>query len=462
MRKTCLVILTGLLYALAFPSYNLWPLIWIFAVPMFFVAEDLSLAHAFIFGLIAGIVAWSGSIYWIAYVIYEFGELNLLLSSFILFIFVVYLSIYFGVFSCIASGTLRSKHSIISLPGIWIILELLRSYALSGFPWGLAGHSQFPLKGLIQIAEFGGVYLISGIIMMANVAIYKAIKREFKPILLVIFVLTISFAWGNWRMDNLDITGKTLKVGIAQANISQEEKWLPEMITPTINIYSRLTKSALEMGADLIVWPETSCNFYLFRQWGPTSKIIGLSKRCNAHLLIGSPAYEDGKYFNRVWFIYSGKIYGYYDKVHLVPFGEYLPLASILQPIVGTLSQGISDFSKGKRFNTIDEAGILICFESIFPDMSRRLCKEKATYLVNVSNDAWFKTWATPEQHLQIAAFRAIENRRWLIRSVNHGISAFVDPFGRITASIGLLKEGVIIEEITKNLYITFYARYGP
>ena len=461
MRKVCLVVLTGLLYTLAFPSYNLWPLIWIFAVPIFFAAEDLPLSHAFIFGIMAGIVAWSGNIYWIAYVIHEFGGLNLFLASAILFIFVIYLSLYFGVFFSIASANIRAKHAIISLPGIWIILELVRTYALSGFPWTLAGHSQLPLKGLIQGAEFGGVYLISGIIMMANIAIYKAIKREFKPAFLVIFILAASFVWGSWRIENLDITGETLKAGIAQANISQEEKWLPEMITPTIDIYSKLTKSAVEKGADLIVWPETACNFYLFRMWQPTSRIIKLSRQCNAHLLMGSPANEDGKYFNRVWLIRSGRICGYYDKVHLVPFGEYVPLPCILEPIFGKIMQGVSDFSKASEFKPVDDIGVLVCFESIFPDMSRGLCRKKAAYLANVSNDAWFKTWATPEQHIQMAAFRAIENRRWLIRSVNHGISAFVDPFGRITKSIGLLKQGVIVEEITKNSYMTFYTKYG-
>jgi len=461
LRKVCLVVLTGLLYTLAFPSYNLWPLIWIFAVPIFFAAEDLPLSHAFIFGIMAGIVAWSGNIYWIAYVIHEFGGLNLFLASAILFIFVIYLSLYFGVFFSIASANIRAKHAIISLPGIWIILELVRTYALSGFPWTLAGHSQLPLKGLIQGAEFGGVYLISGIIMMANIAIYKAIKREFKPAFLVIFILAASFVWGSWRIENLDITGETLKAGIAQANISQEEKWLPEMITPTIDIYSKLTKSAVEKGADLIVWPETACNFYLFRMWQPTSRIIKLSRQCNAHLLMGSPANEDGKYFNRVWLIRSGRICGYYDKVHLVPFGEYVPLPCILEPIFGKIMQGVSDFSKASEFKPVDDIGVLVCFESIFPDMSRGLCRKKAAYLANVSNDAWFKTWATPEQHIQMAAFRAIENRRWLIRSVNHGISAFVDPFGRITKSIGLLKQGVIVEEITKNSYMTFYTKYG-
>jgi apolipoprotein N-acyltransferase len=210
-----------------------------------------------------------------------------------------------------------------------------------------------------------------------------------------------------------------------------------------------------------VVWPESSCNFYLFREWKPTSKVIELSQECPLPIVVGGAAYEDGKYFNREWLLISGNPYGYYDKVHLVPFGEYLPLSSLLQPFLGKMVQEVSDFSKGERLSPIGDMGVLICFESIFPDISRTLSKKGATYLVNTSNDAWFKTWATPEQDLQISGFRAIENRRWLIRSVNHGISAFIDPLGRITSSLGLLKEGVILEDIKKNSYLTFYTRYG-
>jgi apolipoprotein N-acyltransferase len=157
-----------------------------------------------------------------------------------------------------------------------------------------------------------------------------------------------------------------------------------------------------------------------------------------------------------------GKIEGIYDKVHLVPFGEYLPFAGILRPFFGNLTAEVGDFSAGTVVKPIDGIGVLICFESIFPDISRKLCKDGAGLLVNMSNDAWFKTWSTPEQHLQFLCFRAIETRRWVIRAVNHGISAIIDPHGRVVDRIGLLKEGMIVGDIQKIDYVSFYVRFGP
>ncbi|HHO76927.1 MAG TPA: apolipoprotein N-acyltransferase [Deltaproteobacteria bacterium] len=227
-------------------------------------------------------------------------------------------------------------------------------------------------------------------------------------------------------------------------------------------MYSRLTDEAVSAGAEVVVWPETACNFFLFRRWPESRRIIDLSLRHDARLVVGSPAYDEGRYFNRVWMLAGGEVEGYYDKVHLVPFGEYLPLAGLIQPFFGSLTQGVGDFSRAREPFPVDDIGVLICFESIFPGMTRELCTKGATFLVNASNDAWFRTWSTPRQHLIMAAFRTIESRRWLLRSVNHGISALVNPFGEVISRIGLLEEGVITGEITRTTFQSFYVRYGP
>ena len=148
--------------------------------------------------------------------------------------------------------------------------------------------------------------------------------------------------------------------------------------------------------------------------------------------------------------------------MHLVPFGEYLPLSEYLRPWFGNLTQGVSNFSAGPDIEPIEDNGVMICFESIFPGISRQLCNKGSTLLVNISNDAWFKTWSTPEQLLQITCFRAIETRRWIIRAVNHGISAMVNPYGEVVERIGLLKEGLIVHEVARNNYESFYVRFGP
>ncbi|MBN2298452.1 MAG: apolipoprotein N-acyltransferase [Deltaproteobacteria bacterium] len=464
MRRLVLAILAGLCYTLSLPAYELWPLAWFFAVPIFFLAREVeSPAEIFIYGIIAGIVAWAGTLYWIAYVMENYGGMSLVPAAFLLLLLISFLSLYFAVFAWGSQKLIRSRFAFLTIPGLWVLLELVRSYVpFSGFPWALAGYTQFPWKPFIQIAEFGGVYLISGIILMVNVAVYKALNRSCLPLVLSAAVLLAASVWGNYRMDTLTLEGEKLRVGIAQANIAQEEKWLPSMVEPTIDIYSRLTGEAVNAGAELVVWPETACNFFLFRKWPASQRIIDLSLTHDARLVVGSPAYDDGRYFNRVWLLKDGVVEDFYDKVHLVPFGEYLPLAGLIQPFFGSLTQGVGDFSRAREASPLDGIGVLICFESIFPGMTRTLCGKGATFLVNASNDAWFKTWSTPRQHLIMAAFRTVESRRWMLRSVNHGISAMVNPFGEVVSKIGLLEEGVITGEITRTSFQSFYVRYGP
>lgn len=466
MKRIVLAALAGLLYTLAFPTYNLWPAIWIFAVPLLFAIDGASPWEAFCYGMIAGLIAWGGTIYWLGYVMHIYGSLPLAVSALALLLLMTFLALYFGIFAVVAARSLHSRFAFLTLPGVWVLLELVRSYLFTGFPWALLGYSQFPVTPLIQLAEIGGVYLISGVIMMANLALYQCSRKEYKPVIVTGIVLVLCLAWGQWRLQTIDLDGRPLRVGIAQANIPQDQKWLEGMVGPTIDIYTRLTRKALAQGAEIVTWPETACNFYLFLQWIPTARIVGLSRETNADLLIGSPAVEvdqGDRYYNRIWLVNNGLIKGQYDKVHLVPFGEYVPLAWLLQPFIGKLTEGVSDFSKPRgKAVPIEDIGVLICFESLFPDMARDLCRDGAAYLVNASNDAWYKTWSAPEQLLKMSAFRSIETRRYLVRPVNHGISAVIDPMGRIIKSIGLLQEDAIVADIRKLSIQTFYTRFGP
>lgn len=466
MKRLLLASLAGLLYALSFPSYSLWPLAWIWAVPLLFLVSDSGKGEAFVYGMVSGMVAWAGILYWIAYVMNTYGGMGLLPASFLLLLLLFLLSLFFGAFAWLARRFIHSKISFILIPGAWVLLELVRSYVpFSGFPWALLGYSQLPWKPFVQIAELGGVYLVGGIVFMGNVAVYQALKRrELLPVLFCAVIVTNCALWGAWRMDNLDrpADAKPIRAAVAQANIPQDKKWMYEMVNPTIDIYSRLTRSAVKNGAEIVICPETSCPFFLFREWAPTSRILLLSQELGAKLVVGSPAYESGRYFNRMWLIEKGMIGGSYDKVHLVPFGEYLPLQGLIRPFFSGLTKEVGDFATARSPSPIGDVGAMICFESIFPGVTRDLCNKGASYLVNASNDAWFKTWSTPEQHLQMASFRAIESRRWLLRSVNHGISAIVDPKGRIVKQIGLLKEGVIVADITPHRTLTFYTRFGP
>ncbi len=464
MKHLYLAVLAGLLYAVSFPLYSIWPLAWVWAVPLLFLMKEVSAGQAFLYGMIAGVVAWSGVLYWIAYVMNTYGGMGLLPAAFLLLLLVAYLSLYFGAFVWLGRRFIHSRWAFLSIPGIWILFELIKSHLIfSGFPWALLGYSQYPWKSLIQVAEIGGVYLLSGIILMGNVAVYQALrKRELLPLVVSVLLVAVCASWGAWRMDSVFGSGEPVRAAVAQANVPQDQKWDDRLIGPTIDTYERLTREAVKQGAKVVAWPETSCPFFLFHEWPYTYRIISLSRSVDAKLVLGSPAFEEDRNFNRMWLLENGRIGGSYDKVHLVPFGEYLPLADLIRPFFSGLTKEVGNFTSARKPHPIGDIGVLICFESIFPGMTRDLSLQGATYLVNASNDAWFKTWSTPEQLLQISSFRAIESRKWILRSVNHGISAIIDPKGEAVEKIDLLQEDFITADIIPSRSITLYTRFGP
>lgn len=463
MRRIVFPAISGTLYFLAFPFFDLWPLAWVFAVPLFLAVDGAGTRQAVLAGLVAGLAAWAGCVYWIALVMSTYGGMSLFMATLLLLLLISYLTLYFVAFSWAASRVASSRYAVFILPGIWTGLELFRSYAIfSGFPWALLGHSQLPFSALAQAAEVGGVFLVSAVVMCGNVGVYQALRGKYAPLVLAAALAAACAGFGIWRMEGGGFDGTPLKAAAVQASVPQDQKWRPEKVDAVLETYLSLSRAAMDRGADLVVWPETACTFYLFRHWAPTMRVLELSKGNRVDLLVGSPAYEDGLFYNRAYLLRDAKIQGSYDKVHLVPFGEYLPLAGILRNWFSGLTAEVGDFSAGSAVEPIGDIGVLICFESIFPGISRELCAKGARLIVNMSNDAWFKTWSTPEQHLQQACFRSIETRRWLVRAVNHGVSAVVDPYGRVVQRIGLLQEGVAVQRIARIDYMSFYVRFGP
>ncbi len=465
MRRIFLSALAGLLYCLAFPAFDLWPLAWIFSVPLLFAVRQATPRQAFVCGMVSGLVAWAGVVYWIALVMSTYGGMGMPMAMTLLLLLIAYLALYFGAFAWAASRFSESRLAILVLPGIWTALELIRSYAVfSGFPWALLGHSQLTFTALAQIAELGGVFLISALVMTANVAIYQALRRQYAPLAVAAALVALSAGFGLWRMETAPFDGIPVKAAVVQGNVPQDQKWQPEKVNAILDTYLSLSRKAVEQGAELVVWPETACTFYLFRHWPQTLRVLNLSMGNSVGFLVGSPAYEeeDDRYLNRAYLLRNGRIEGFYDKVHLVPFGEYLPFASLLRNHFKNLTAEVGNFSAGTEVEPVADLGVLICFESIFPGISQRLCTKGARILVNMSNDAWFKAWSTPWQHLQFACFRSIETRRYLVRAVNHGISAVVDPYGRVVSQIGLLREGMIVHPVAGIDYLSFYVRFGP
>jgi apolipoprotein N-acyltransferase len=283
----------------------------------------------------------------------------------------------------------------------------------------------------------------------------------------------VTIAYGHFRLSRGSQVGdspKYLRTAIIQPNIDQSVKWDPAYQAKTISIYERLTRSSYGFGPELIVWPEAALPFFFQQDVKFASRVFSLAEESGAFLIFGSPAYKRvhsiTRYYNRAYLISpANKTPQYYDKIHLVPFGEYVPLKGLLS-FINRLVPAAGDFASGEEKGPMSHGGlstgVIICFEAIFPELARAHVRGGARILVNITNDAWFGMSSAPYQHLSMAAFRAVENKRPLVRAANTGISAYIDAQGKIVLWGGLFREEVLKASvnITKSP-LTFYTRFG-
>jgi apolipoprotein N-acyltransferase len=481
-KDTSLAALSGILLVLAFPPFDLEILSWVALVPWLWSIHHKSLSRAAFLSFIAGFIFFAGLIYWIYNVLTEYGHLPGWLSILFLILLVAYLALYFSFFGFllrrIADKTNLSEK--VFAPPHWVSLEYIRGFLLSGFPWELLGYSQFQTLPMVQIADITGVYGVSFVIILANVALYRsaltlthrAWKHAFKEILVPGLILALVGSYGLWKLSGLEKQGKPgrgYKVALIQGNIRQDIKWEPRFQEETLKIYSELTLQGKALEPDLIIWPETATPFFFQNTYPFQSRILELSRQMNAPLLFGAPAFDRRDsmiyHFNSAFLVSpEKKILGRYDKIHLVPFGEYAPFSGILgftRDIIGA----IGDFTSGKEVKTLSlpsgSFGVLICYEAIFPNLTRQFVGRGAQFLVNITNDAWFGKSSAPYQHLSMVTLRAVENRVSIARAANTGISALIDSSGRIVRSTDLFTREVLFGKIKINESSTFYTRWG-
>lgn len=476
-----LILFSTILYILSFPKFSWSFLGWVAFIPFFKALENKPARKRFKSGFLAGILSSLGIFYWVTYAMRHYGGLDTITSFSILFLMVLYLALYFGVFAWLW-GMFPPKDifSLLWAPSIWVGLEYIRTYLLSGFPWELLGHSQYNFLPIIQIAETTGVYGISFLIMLVNQTLYLLLwfnppfrnwSQKWKGAILTLSLVTLTLIFGYWSLSNQkqkDLQAPTLNVSVIQGNIDQSLKWNPAFQEETIRIYKDLTLQTLPKSPELVVWPETAVPFYFLNENHLTPVLFQLARETRAHLLFGSPAaaFRQGKihFYNRAYLLSPEGRLSFYDKVHLVPFGEYVPLRRFL-PFVGKIVQAIGDFSPGSGSYGLShpkgKIGVLICFETIFPDLSRAFIQEDCRILVNITNDAWYGRTSAPYQHLSMLTFRAVENRVWIARAANTGFSAFIDSSGRILKIIPLFQTGETCATIPLRGEKTFYNRYG-
>lgn len=488
-KEPFLCLLSALLLIFSFPAFNLWILAWLAFVPLFFVLHKNSGWKAFLFFYLTGIIFWVGIIYWLVHVTLP-GTAMLIL----------YLALYFGFFGLIISNTFRHSSSaskLFFIPSAWVALEYIRGHLFTGFPWALLGYSQHLNLTVIQISDITGAWGVSFLIMMINVAIYQAIgdrprfidKKNRIPsyagYLVSGILLFLSLGYGFYKLRQIPIARHTMpvRVSVIQGNIPQALKWMPSARAYILDGYRVLTKEAAYETPDLIIWPEASSPGILGEEDWVFDDIFSLVKETGIPLLIGSVVNEKEKYFNSALLIdESAKVTGRYDKLHLVPFGEFIPLKNFF-PFLETVVP-IGDMERGKEYSIFKiphskpglkgkkgEEGrfaVLICFEDLFPELSRNFVREGAGFIVNITNDAWYKETSASFQHFQASVFRAVENRVFLARAANTGVSGFISPGGEIISQVKdrygkrIFIAGFDMQEIyIPERPLTFYTRYG-
>jgi len=502
---------TGVLLFLSFPgAVGLWPLAWVALVPLLMAVRNSQPWAAAKLGFIAGLVHYISLLYWVVIVLGRYGNLPLWISVPALLLLALYMSIYLALFCAMISRVWKQREILVVwlAPLLWVGLDFLRSFLFSGFPWQDLGYSQYKATLLIQTADLTGIYGITFHIVLVNsvtallIALWLA-NRSTDQAAQQLLTLRMRRAWLyailpalcmilgvlaynvlRYRQVSDMIADSTkMKIGVVQGNIEQDQKWSPAMRLATIDIYTRLSEQAIAQDSDppvLLVWPETALPFLVNDNpyFSRLKKI--LLKKQEIWLLAGAPFYqevEDGEsqldksfvsYNSAYLFTPEGEIADRYDKQHLVPFGEYVPLSDYFS-LPGPLVENIGNFSSGKPGQPLScrdaRVGVLICFESIFPKLARDWTFSGANLLVNITNDAWFGRSSAPWQHLSMAVFRAVENRRSLARAANTGVSGVVDPLGRLLAISPLFQPFYLVEEVpllqTKTIFVSFGHHFG-
>jgi apolipoprotein N-acyltransferase len=466
----------GLLIS-AFPNYDLGALAFIGLVPLVLVSDGERPVRAFWWGTLAGLIFYTGSISWVTKTMTAYGGLSLPVSGLVLVALALYLAGYVGLF-CLGVSMIRGVAWPIGLlgpPALWVALEYIRTYALTGFPWALIGYTQYRNELLLPVASVAGVYGLSFLVVLVNTAVARlASSNRLQTLLLAAGVAGV-LLWAPKVLSpasHASASNGTIGVALVQGNIDQALKWDPAMQSATVEHYRGLSLQAAEQAPVLIVWPETAVPFFLRYEPDLRRQVLDIAAETGSHLLVGSPDMEPGsvglgidRYFNSAFLISpQGQLLGKYDKIHMVPFGEYVPLKSVLF-FVNRLAHGIGDFEGGATYTVFEvpggRFGATICYEAIFPNQVRRYVRDGADFLVNITNDAWFGRSAAPAQHLAMAALRAAENRRYLIRAANTGISAIVDPSGRILQASDIFVPAVVSGRIRPGGGLTFYTRHG-
>lgn len=467
-------------YVLGTPGYDVPGLPFVCLAPFLSLAASSGTVRGAAFrGWIAGTAGNLFLYYWIAWTVAVEGKLGWIPGALAAFLVSAYVGAYFSL-AAAAARRLEERFGERGLwlfPAAWVAVETARTHLFSGFPWMLLGYFLAGSATLRQGADLAGVPGLSFLLSLSGVSVCIAAGRLADSrygkaaVGLVPAAAAVAFLSLYGRhpvIKTADTLLPEMKVAVAQGGIDQSVKWDPQRQAGTIGIYAELTREARDAGAQVVVWPETAAPFFYGWEAELSRKVDEIAAGNGIPVVFGAPWYDPadgGKYFNSVFHMDArGVVIGRYDKRHLVPFGEYIPLRSVLF-FLKKLTAGEEDFSAGTRtalFRIGDRlVAASVCYEALFPALIRDGVRGGAGWLVNVTNDAWFGDTVAPLQHLAMARMRCVEFRRPMVRAANSGISAVIGPDGGIVASLGLFRRGVLVASLRPGAQETTYAKTG-
>ncbi len=488
-----LVVVSAILQVLIFPLPGLYVLSWFALTPLILAllrtrsASELEVAglvrlrpaspgQGFLLGYVCGILWYAGTCYWIFDTMRQYGGLSAPMALLVLFLFCCYLGLYHGAFGLLM-GLLASRRiyrrALVIAPFLWVAMELART-RITGFPWNLLGTAQVDNVALCRIASATGVYGLSFEIVLVNVAVAAAflVPRQKRGALLVAALAAAAVLQAG-RLIEAPATKPDRAALLVQQNIPVSAEWTPLFYQMTISQLSDLTEKAVNnagTNVSLVIWPESPAPFFTndsrFRD-----QVSQIARNTKTWIVTGSIGSEgatpnsEGPVYNSAALVSpTGEWTARYDKVHLVPFGEYLPFPGLFS-FAGGLTKEVGQFEHGPSRRPLDaggeKLGVFICYESVFPDEVRQFANQGAQVFANISNDGWYGDSGAWAQHLNQTRMRAIENERWLLSTADTGATASIDPFGRIVARIPRKERSTLVAPYALKSDTTFYTRHG-
>jgi apolipoprotein N-acyltransferase len=481
-----LALLTGVLLVLSFPRFGHPAFAWIALTPLLVALTGWRgrpgdfpgqpPMRAFSLGLTAGFVYFVGTVYWTGTVIRTFGGLALPVALLAVALLAAYLALFPALTSLATSHFVRrgGAAALFIAPAAWVATEFCRGFLFSGFPWVPLGNSQVEVLSVAQLASALGVYGLSGLVAFVNAAVAYALLRSGRPrmaaIGAVVLVVAGTGVWGAFRIADGSLLreGEPIRVGLVQGNIAQIDKWNPREARRIFTTYVAMTRDVVRRGAQYVLWPESATPFLFEEDDAGEAAVRDLAREVGVPILFGSDQIvrdDNPRMYNAAFQLTpDGHTAAIYRKIHLVPFGEFIPLQSslsFLSPIVASLAA----FAPGDGIVLLPVGSHLvstaICYEVVFPSLMRQAVESGSELLTTITNDGWYGESSAPYQHFALASMRAIEQGRYLARAANTGISGVVDPYGRVVQRSAIFEQVGLVEEVRFLKSRTLYSRAG-